>query len=147
MRILYFAPHQIWPTNTGARLRDYQLARQLAARSSVTFLEMGHAGEEPHIPPDDSGLERVVTLNKDRTYTPSKIMRGLAGPTPVTMLNCWSLQSASQVADVMRSRQFDTVQIEGVHLMEYLPIIQGAPGAPALVVDWHHIESRRMWRS
>ena len=56
MRLLYFAPHQIWPVNTGARLRDYQLARQLAARSSLTFVEMRHAGQEPHIPPDDSGL-------------------------------------------------------------------------------------------
>jgi len=56
MRILYFAPHQIWPINTGARLRDYQLARQLAARSSVTFVEMRHAGEKQRVPPDDSGL-------------------------------------------------------------------------------------------
>ena len=146
MRILYFAPHQFWPINTGARLRDYQLARQLAAHSSVTFVEMRHAGEEPHIPPDDSGLASVVTLDKDRTYTPSKILRGLAGPTPVTVLNCWSLQSASQLADVMRSRQFDTVQIEGVHLMEYLPIIQKAPGSPAIVIDWHNIESEMMRR-
>src|SRR6202043_3418022 len=74
------------------------------------------------------------------------VVRGLAGPTPMTMLNCWSWQSASHLADVLRSRQFDTVQIEGVHLMKYLPIIQGAPGAPAIVVDWHNIESEMMWR-
>jgi len=47
---------------------------------------------------------------------------------------------------VMRSRQFDTVQIEGVHLMEYLPIIQKAPGSPAIVIDWHNIESEMMRR-
>lgn len=146
MKLLYFAPHQIWPVNTGARLRDYQLARQLAARSSVTFVEMRRAKEEPHIPPNDSGLASVVTLYKGRTYTPSKIIRGMAGPTPVTILNCWSLQSASQFGDVLRSRQFDTVQIEGVHLIEYLPMIQEAPGSPALVVDWHNIESEMMWR-
>jgi len=58
MRLLYFAPHQIWPTNTGARLRDYQLARQLAARCSVTFVECAIAGEAPRVPPDDSGLTR-----------------------------------------------------------------------------------------
>ena len=76
MRLLYFAPHQIWPLNTGARLRDYQLARQLAARSSVIFVEMRNAGEEPRIPPDDSGLAGVVTLEKDGTYTASKISFG-----------------------------------------------------------------------
>jgi polysaccharide biosynthesis protein PslH len=146
MRLLYFAPHQIWPVNTGARLRDYELARLLAVRSSVTFVEMRHVGEGPHIPPADSGFARIVTLDKSRTYTSFKILRGLAGPTPVTVLNCWSLQSASQLAGVLHSGQFDTVQMEGVHLMEYLPIIQGAPRGPAIVVDWHNIESEMMWR-
>jgi glycosyltransferase involved in cell wall biosynthesis len=146
MKLLYFAAHQVWPLNTGARLRDYQLARQLAARSSVTFVGMRHAGEEPRIPPGDSGLASVVTLDKGRTYTPSKILRGLAGPTPVTVLNCWSLQSASQLADVLRSREFDTVQIEGTQLMEYLPVLQEARGCPAIMVDWHNIESEMMWR-
>jgi glycosyltransferase involved in cell wall biosynthesis len=146
MRLLYFAPHQIWPLHTGARLRDYQLARQLASRSSVTFVEMRDAGDEPRIPPDDSGLAGVVTLKRDGTYTPSKILRGLAGPTPVTVLNCWSLRSASQLASVMRSQEFDTVQMESVHLMEYLPIIREARGCPAIVIDWHNIESEIMWR-
>lgn len=146
MRLLYFAPHQIWALHTGARLRDYQLARQLASRSSVTFVEMRDAGEEPRIPPDDSGLAGVVTLEKDGTYTPSKILRGLAGPMPVTVLNCWSPRSASQLASVLRSQEFDTVQMESVHLMEYLPIIREARGCPAIVIDWHNIESEIMWR-
>jgi polysaccharide biosynthesis protein PslH len=146
MSLLYLAPHELWPVNTGARLRDYQLARQLAARESVTFVEMSCAGEEHQSPPEDSGFTRVVTFHKDRIYTPFKIARGLAGPIPLTVLNCWSSQSASQLAEVLRSRPFDTVQVEGVHLMEYLPIIQELPGPPAIVVDWHNIESEGMWR-
>jgi glycosyltransferase involved in cell wall biosynthesis len=146
MRILFFSPHPIWPVNTGGRLRDYQLARQLAARASVTFVQLCPVGEEPHILPVNSDLARVATLDKDRAYTPSKILRGLAGPTPVTLLNCWSERSGSQLADVLRSSQFDTVQIEGVHLMKYLPIIRDAPGSPAIVCDWHNIESELMWR-
>jgi glycosyltransferase involved in cell wall biosynthesis len=146
MKILFFSPHQIWPINTGGRLRDYQLARQLAARASVTFVQMCHAGKEAQTPPDDSGFAGVVTLDKDRTYTPSKILRGLTGPTPVTVLNCWSLRSGSQLTEVLRFSQFDTVQIEGVHLMKYLPALQEAPGSPAIVVDWHNIESELMWR-
>jgi sugar transferase (PEP-CTERM/EpsH1 system associated) len=146
IRLLYFAPHQIWPLNTGARLRDYQLARQLASRCAVTFVEMRDAGEESRIPPDNSGLAGLVTLEKNGTYTPSKILRGLAGPTPVTVLNCWSPRSASQLASVLRSQEFDTVQMESVHLMEYLPIIREARGCPAIVIDWHNIESEIMWR-
>jgi glycosyltransferase involved in cell wall biosynthesis len=146
MKSLYFAPHQLLPVNTGGRTRDYQLARQLAERSTVTFVEMRHVGEEPSLAPAHSGLVRVVSLQKDRTYSPTKILRGLAGPTPVTLLNCWSTRSASQLAHLLRSSQFDTLQMEGVHLMNYLPIIQKAPRSPAIVVDWHNIESELMYR-
>jgi glycosyltransferase involved in cell wall biosynthesis len=146
IRILYFAAHQLWPANTGARLRDYHLARQLAARSSVTFVQMCQVGEAQHVPPDDSGFTQIVTLTKGRTYTPSKILRGLVGPTPITVLNCWSLRSASQLADVLQSKQFDTVQMEGVHLINYLPIVREACGYPSIVVDWHNVESELMSR-
>jgi glycosyltransferase involved in cell wall biosynthesis len=36
--------------------------------------------------------------------------------------------------------------MEGVHLMKFLPIIQKARVCPAIVVDWHNIESEVMWR-
>ncbi len=146
MNILYFAPHSIWPANTGARLRDYHLASQLAAHSSVTFVEMRSPGEESRLPPNESGLANIVTLEKGKTYTASKLMLGMAGPTPVTILNCWSLQSATQLADVLSSTQFDAAQIEGVHLMQYLPILRTAIGSPEIVVDWHNIESEMMNR-
>jgi polysaccharide biosynthesis protein PslH len=146
VRLLYFAPHQAWPVNSGARLRDNHLARQLATRCSVTFAEMRPAGEERCKLPEDSGLLNIISLDKDRTYTPSKILRGLAGPIPVTVLNCWSRRMESKLTDAFKSRQFDSVQIEGVHLIEYLPIIRKSLGSPAIVVDWHNIESEMMWR-
>lgn len=146
MNSLYFAPHQLLPANTGARLRDYQLARQLAARASVTFVEMRRADEGHGASPEHSEFASVVSLNKDRRYTLAKIARGLAGPVPVTVLNCWTPQLASQLAAVLRSKQFDTVQLEGVHLVEYLPVIQEAQGSPAIVADWHNIESELMSR-
>jgi glycosyltransferase involved in cell wall biosynthesis len=146
MNSLYFAAHQIEPLNSGARLRNYKLAQQLAALSSVTFVEMRHAGEERHIPSDDSGLAGVVTLDKGYTYTASKLIRGLAGPTPVTVLNCWSPRAASHLVEVLKSRPFDSVQIAGTQLMAYLSVIRESPGSPSIVVDWHNIESELLWR-
>jgi glycosyltransferase involved in cell wall biosynthesis len=146
MKLLYFAPHQAWPLNTGARLRDYHLARQLAARSSLTFVEMRRESEKHRALPDDSGFDGLLTLCKDGVYTPSKIVRGLAGPVPITVLNCWSPRAASRLTHLLRSRPFDTVQIEGLPLMEYLPLVERAPGISGIVVDWHNIESEIMWR-
>jgi glycosyltransferase involved in cell wall biosynthesis len=146
MKSLYFAAHQFWPANSGARLRNYQLARQLAIRSSVTFLEMRHAGQETRFRWDNSGVASVLTVEKGRTYTPSKIFRGLAGPTPVTVLNCWSRRSASRLSDVLKFHHFDSVQIGGTQLIAYLDVVQESPRCPAIIIDWHNIESELMWR-
>jgi glycosyltransferase involved in cell wall biosynthesis len=146
MKLLYFSAHEFWPVNFGAPLRNYQLARHLASHSSVTFVELRGVKTEQNSLPDDSGLAGIVTLKKGRTYTPSKIFRGLVGPTPLSVLNCWSRRSAFQLEDLVRSQQFATAQIEGVHLIKYLPIIQNAPAHPTIVVDWHNIESEGMWR-
>lgn len=146
MKLLYFSPHEFWPVNFGAPLRNYQLAKHLAAHSSVTFVELRRALSGKKLSPDDHGLAEVVSLKKDRPYAPSKVLRGLVGPTPLTVLNCWSRDSASQLAGLLDSKHFDSVQIEGVHLMRYLPIIQKMPAGPAIVVDWHNIESEGMWR-
>jgi polysaccharide biosynthesis protein PslH len=146
MRLLYFAPHQLWPVTNGARLRDYYLARGLAARCPVTFLEtrQPHEANDPPAPP--SGFERVVTVVKDKSYRLSNIMRGLAGPVPLTVLNYYSPRISAELERVLREGQFDGVQVEGVHLSEYLPVIRRAPGRPAILSDWHNIESELMRR-
>src|SRR5260221_5251947 len=146
MQLLYFAAHPLWPPNSGARLRDFQLARQLSSRCLVNFVEMLN-GKEPQCPPPvDSGLAGIITLNKGKTYSPYAIMRGLLGPTPVTVLNCWSRRSAINLAGVLRSGQYDSVQIEGTQLMAYLHVIQESRGQHPIVIDWHNVESELVSR-
>lgn len=146
MRLLYFAAHQMWPLTSGNRLRDYCLARELAKRASVTFVEMCHPGEKPSGPLSNCVFDEIISLKKGVSYTPGKIVRGLVGPTPLTVLNYFQTQSASLLANLLARRRFDTVQIEGVHLSNYLPVIQAAPKRPAILIDWQNIESELMWR-
>src|ERR1700683_274426 len=101
MKVLYFAPHTCWPLTTGARLRDYHLARQLGRWSQVTVVGLRHPGDpEPGEPPDDSGFARYISLAKDRSYTLSKLVRGLAGPMPITVLNYTSRRVAAELAAI-----------------------------------------------
>ena len=146
MKLLYFAAHQVWPLTSGNRLRDYHLARELAKRASVTFVEMCHPGEQPSSLPSDCGFEQIVSLKRGVGYTPGKVVRGLAGPTPLTVLNYFQSRLASQLANLLARGQFDTVQIEGAHLSNYLPVIEAAPNRPATLVDWQNIESELMLR-
>jgi hypothetical protein len=146
MRLLYFAAHQMWPLTSGSRLRDYHQARSLAKRASVTFAEMCHPGEQPISPSGDCGFEAVISLNKGVGHIPGRIVRGVLGPKPLSVLNYFQHRLASQLSNILAQERFSTVQVEGVHLSGYLPVIQSAPNHPAIVVDWHNIESELMWR-
>jgi len=147
MRILYFSSRECWPLTSGARLRDYHLARQLARNASVTYFGL-RLGDEPaaELPPASSGFDRVVIVPRDRAYTPGKLLRGLIGPDPVTVLNYSAPSIAAALDQTLRDSHFDTIQVEGVHLVGYLPAIRNTAPSAAVIADWHNIESETLWR-
>jgi glycosyltransferase involved in cell wall biosynthesis len=144
LRILYFSPRPCWPLTTGARLRDYHLAGQLARGAAVTYL--GIADEPVFLPAESNPFERLVTVPKDRSYTFSKLLRGLIGPDPVSVLNYASAGVAAELARLLRDTAYDSVQIEGVHLLSYVPLIRATARRCLIVADWHNIESEIMRR-
>jgi sugar transferase (PEP-CTERM/EpsH1 system associated) len=152
MRILYFSSRECWPVNSGARLRDYHLARQLARHASVTYVglpypdqpEPAHSGDG--LPPPEEVFERMLRIPKARAYVAANLIKGLLGPTPVTVWNCTTPEIASALAQLGRETAFDSIQMEGVHLVRYIPILREFPNRPPIVCDWHNIESELMWR-
>ena len=147
MRILYFSPRQCWPRDTGAKLRDYYLASQLAARCPVTYLGLRDPSEvSPEPPVAESGFAAYHSVARESTYTVSKLVRGLIGPTPLTVLNYSSARVSEMLAEILQAGSFDAVQMEGVHLSAYLPVIRAAASRPVILADWHNIESEILHR-
>lgn len=152
MRILYFSNRECWPVNTGARLRDYHLALQLARRAAVTYFGLCYPGDPVYTEPNDglappeTVFERVLIIPKARAFTPVNLLRGLIGSTPVTVLNCTTETIATTLATLGREMTFDSIQMEGVHLARYLPVLRSLPRRPPVVCDWHNIESELMRR-
>jgi sugar transferase (PEP-CTERM/EpsH1 system associated) len=146
MKLLYLTCHQIWPLTSGNRLRDYHLARELAGRASVTLVETCHPGELPSRPPDDNQFDKIISWNKSAGYTPARLIRGMMGPTPLTVLNYFDGRSASQLASLLDRGEFDAVQIESVLMSKYLSVIEAASTPPTVLADWHNIDSELMRR-
>ncbi|HWT03703.1 MAG TPA: glycosyltransferase [Pyrinomonadaceae bacterium] len=163
LRVLHFVPRVCWPLNTGAKLRNYHLARELSRRARVTLLAFSESEERP----EDAGgptrraqeaqaqpalesperfYEQVITVARDRGYTPAKIVRGALGRTPLPVLNYTTPAMKQALESALGERHYDVVQVESVHLAEYLPIIRAAKGRPLVICDWHNIESELMWR-
>lgn len=165
MRVLSFATKACWPPNTGAKLRNFYLARELAQSARVTCLGFsddcgpgktdgkveGNGNHRlvgaSHLPdPLEQACEQVITVARDRGYTLSKIVRGAISKTPLPVLNYTTRAMAGELARLLDQYRFDVVQVESIHLMAYLPIIRAARNRPLVVCDWHNVESELMWR-
>jgi sugar transferase (PEP-CTERM/EpsH1 system associated) len=144
MHVLQLAPKVCWPLDTGAKLRNYHLARVLAERARVTLLAF--TDHEQSLANLENSYEQVVTVTRDPDYTFSKMLRGALGNTPLPVLNYTTNSMKQALERILSERDFEIVQVESVHLMAYLPIIRAARKPPIAVCDWHNIESELMTR-
>lgn len=171
LRVLHFVPRLPWPLNTGAKLRNYHLARQLARRTRISLLAFSDNGietsgdpaqlsimeqskstqngagldpAEPILAGPEHFYEREITVGRDQSYTPAKIVRGAVGRTPLPLLNYTTSAMKRALVRILSKDDFDVVQIESIHLLAYLPIIRAAGSRPLVILDWHNIESDLM---
>jgi polysaccharide biosynthesis protein PslH len=145
MRILHFVPKDCLPVNTGAKLRNYYFARELAAKAKVTYLSFAENGnvkqnsssthKDETFPPLESFCEQVITLPSENSYTVSKIVRGLLGRYPLTILNFTTDAMAERLKRTLYENDFDIVHVESLLLAAYLPIIRAAKSRPLIICD------------
>lgn len=126
-------------------MRTYHLAKFLASDAQVTLVQLT-SGPDQDSPPDKTAFERVISIRLDSGYTPGAVLKGMLGPMPVTLLKYSSEVARRSLTEILRDGQFDSVQLESVHLLTYLEAIRSDRSKPAIVADWHNIESELMWR-
>jgi sugar transferase (PEP-CTERM/EpsH1 system associated) len=151
MRVFYLSTRFCWPTISGAHLRDFHLAKQLAAKSKLTYIGLDREMEGPigsyrreHLGalPDSE----MVRVRRQAGYGRIALVRGILGPTPFSILNFTAPQIMEKVEHVLQDNRFDIIQFEGVHLLAYARRIrQVAPNVP-LICDWHNVESEIQYR-
>jgi len=144
MRVLQFAPRVCWPLDTGAKLRNYHLARVLAQHAAVSLLAfVDHQASPPKL---ENVYEQVFTVRRDSAYTIAKMVRGGLGSIPLPVLNYTTAAMQRELEHFLGEGEFDIIQMESIHLMSYLPSIRRARKRPIVVCDWHNIESELMRR-
>ena len=149
-QLLVLGPYDVLGPTSGGELRSYHLARQLSRLFRIVYLcirrEPGGAIERTTVP----GLVEAIELwriPRPRTYTLPKLVRGLIGRTPVTLLNYTSPLMQRAIEVVLSRYRFDFLHIEGVHMSAYLQRFRSRPDRPgAIVADWHELESELLHR-
>lgn len=145
IRVLQLAPRICWPLDTGAKLRNYHLGRVLAEHVKVSLLAFINDGESLAFP-GESSYEKAITVRRDPGYTFTKIVRGVISSTPLPLINYTTDSMRRALERVLADTHFDVVQVESIHLMDYLPTIRTAASQPLIICDWHNIESELMSR-
>jgi glycosyltransferase involved in cell wall biosynthesis len=140
-KLLQLGQVNIVNPNSGSRLRNYCIAHQLAKVMQVTHLGF-HEPDEMVQSVEIKDQIRVSLVPRATAYTIAKLVRGALGGTPVTLLNFYSTRMAAELARELVTSRYDTVLIEGIEMVPYLPMIQTAKSAVRhVVLDWHNIES------
>jgi glycosyltransferase involved in cell wall biosynthesis len=143
MRILYLSPRQCWPAVSGAKLRDYYLARALGENVDLTYLYF--MDSQAIAASDLPFCSKIVAINKPKPYTPQKIIRGLFSRLPLTVINYSSPEMASAVTELTGASAYDLIHIESVHMVAYLPVLPDAL-RKRIVFSWQNIESELLFR-
>ena len=144
MKILFLSPRQANPPVSGAKLREYHLARALARCAELTHVSFAETGSGMNAA-DLPFCRRVISVPRPPRYGPDKIVRGLLGRWPLSVLNYTSGEMKQTLAPLLDKEPFDLVHLESIHLVAYLPLIRLRTQAP-VVIDWHNIESELMYR-
>ncbi len=129
-----------WPLDTGAKLRNYQLARALAPRIDVTLVAFGSDTSEGKL---SEAYQRILTVPRDERYSLGNILRGALGRTPLPLLNYTTNDMREALGRLLTTERFDLIQVESIHLMNYLATLRAA-NAPPIICDWHNVESDLM---
>jgi sugar transferase (PEP-CTERM/EpsH1 system associated) len=146
MRILFLSPRLCLPLHTGARIREYYLARALASHAEVTYASFRQPDfAEPSVG-DLAFFHQFRIVPIQGRYSLPKIAQGLIDRRPLSVLNYTTPQMQAVIAELGKT-PFDLVHVESCHMVEYLNLLEKLWGRPVRAVhDWHNIESEVMLR-
>jgi glycosyltransferase involved in cell wall biosynthesis len=151
MRVLYFSSRICWPLVSGAHLRDFYLARQLSRKATLTYVGLDSTREALLGTVSQECLEslgnaEIRRIRREPSYKLVSVLRGFIGPTPLNVLNYTSAPVMAELERILHNQTFDTIQIEGVHLVAYAKRIRQIAPDTRLICDWHNIESEILRR-
>jgi len=126
---------------SGAKLREYHLARALSRWAELTYVYFADAGDQPLTSADLPFAAHIVSVPKPRVYGPWKLVRGIAGRWPLPVLNYTSPQMTEALSQL--DPDYDVVHFDSIHMIRYAAVFKKPQ---RVIYDWHNIESETMRR-
>jgi sugar transferase (PEP-CTERM/EpsH1 system associated) len=142
MRILLLTPQRPYPPHQGTTLRNFNLVKELSNRHTVcvlTFLEPDQNPDEPGPLPEL--CEWVETVPLSPRSIGQRLRQLLLTRRPDMSWRLWSPRFSERLAARLREEPpFDVVELEGIEMAPYLPILEAAQPRPLIIYDAHNAE-------
>ena len=146
MRILFLSPRQSWPPTSGAKLRDYHLARALGSQSELTYVYYAEPGLAKPTTTDMPFCRQVIGIPRARGYTPVKLVTGLAGRWSLPVVNYTSADVVQAIGRCFAEAKYDLVHCDSIHVAACIEAVGRAMNGIPCFYNWHNIESELMQR-
>ena len=128
-------------------MREYHLLRALGKLGDLSYLYFTDPGTDPLTRKELPFCHQVTSVPKPPAYSGMQIIRGLVGRLPLPILNYTNDAMLSAVDLAVRSRAYDLVHLDSIHMIRYAEAgLRSAQGRPRVVYNWHNIESEAMRR-
>jgi glycosyltransferase involved in cell wall biosynthesis len=156
VNILFLAPAAPAPADQGARLRTLALLEAAAAHHAVDLLAFDDVSSSEFRVPSSQPQTRKLETRNSKLETLCRRVELVRAPGPRALLHrAWSLLMEplpdlayrldsppfrAALADLLRERRYDVIQIEGLEMMPFLATARAEAAGAALVYDAHNAE-------
>ena len=141
MRILFLTPQLPYPPHQGTSLRNYNLIARLARQHRVSLLSLLEPEQVMDASNPLAGLCEWVACTPVPTRSAwLRLRQMLTSRLPDMAWRLWSPVFGEHLRRRLAESAYDVVQVEGIELARYLPLVEAARPRPLIVYDDHNAE-------
>lgn len=133
MKILFLAPRLPFPPDTGAKIRTFNLLKNISTQNKVTLLSFYFEEDKKSVDAIKTlGIEVILVKGKDKIN-----LRSILSRNPVSIEKYRSDEMRDKLKELVRGGDFDLVHFDHLHMGQYRDCVNGLP----CVLDEHNVES------
>jgi sugar transferase (PEP-CTERM/EpsH1 system associated) len=132
MNILFLTPRLPLPADTGAKIRTFNLLKNIAVENKVTLLSFYFAENNQAVEQiKNLGIELHLVKARER-IKPTKIF----SRRPLSIAKYRSEEFKQKLRELLSNTKFDLVHFDHIHMGQYVADVKGLP----TVLDEHNVE-------
>jgi sugar transferase (PEP-CTERM/EpsH1 system associated) len=140
VKILFLTPQVPYPPRKGTALRNWGLISGLAKDHELALLSFVETGQREPLEKALSDISRVSTVQVPLRKTSSRVFDMLRSKLPDMALRLASQEFSRELTEWLDRERFDVVQVEGIEMAPYIPVIQAVQPGALIVFDDHNCE-------